>query len=66
MVHAVRVLPAAGLLQLAAAGLYPGITTDNHTCVLRMGYSISLMMMAVDADLSCRGASTLVLQGGQP
>ncbi|KAK3190432.1 hypothetical protein K4F52_003453 [Lecanicillium sp. MT-2017a] len=27
-------LPAAAVVQLAAAGLYPGITTDNHTCVL--------------------------------
>ena len=45
MVHAAKALPAAGLLQLAAAGLYPGITTDNHTCVLRMGCSISLIMV---------------------
>lgn len=27
-------LPAAVLVPLAAAALYPGVTTDNHTCVL--------------------------------
>lgn len=46
MVHAARVLPAAAVVQLVAAGLYPGITTDNHTCVLRMrilpnGYNLA-------------------------
>lgn len=28
------ILPAAALVPLAAAALYPGVTTDNHTCVL--------------------------------
>lgn len=36
----------AGLAQLASAGLYPGITTDNHTCAL------------VDPVLSCSCKAT--------
>lgn len=28
------ILPAAALVPLATAALYPGVTTDNHTCIL--------------------------------
>lgn len=31
-------LPVAALAGVAAAGLYPGLTTDNHTCILGMCY----------------------------
>lgn len=30
------VLGVAGLAEVALAGLYPGITPDNHTCAIGM------------------------------
>lgn len=44
-------LPVAALARLATAGLYPGITTDNHTCALGM-------FVALDRPIGSRGRFT--------
>lgn len=35
------VLPVAALLPLATAALYPGVTSDNHTCVLSAFFTLA-------------------------